>query len=176
MSPYTIEQLWAEVSAEEYVNTCVDIEKFLGYCRQCHNFGKNWACPPHDFDPMEIWKNYSSLELHARVLIPGEGMTRQALTDAFLAEKKKLSLEVLELEKRIPGSRSLAAGTCVECSPCLKSLGKPCAHPQQVRPSLEAMGADVGKTMELYLHKPILWIQGDQLPEYMTLAAGLLKR
>lgn len=109
MKQYSLRDLTAQVRVSEYVKTCVDVERFLALCRECPNYGKIWACPPLSEDPMEIWNAYEILELHARILTPGEGMDLRELLEAFKAEKIKLSREVLELEHRIPGSRSMAA-------------------------------------------------------------------
>ena len=174
MKPYTLTERFASVPVKEFTASCVDVEKFLGYCRQCRNCGKIWACPPFSFDPMDIWSAYDILELHALVLTPGKDMTMEELMEVFRMEKRELSLKVLAMEKEIPGSLSLAAGTCIECSPCLRTQGKPCCRPEQLRYSIEALGGDVGKLTEEYLKLPIRWISKGQLPDYLTLAAGLL--
>ena len=174
MQNYTVSDLETQVSAEEYAASCVDVEKFLGYCRECPNFGKKWACPPLTEDPMEIWHGYRTLKLYARVLTPGAGMTMEELMEVFRDEKIRLSRQVLELEEQFPGSRSMAAGTCLACETCTRIEGKTCRYPEQVRFSLEALGADVGLTMEKYLHKPLQWSSQGQLPAYLTLVAGLL--
>ena len=174
MKAYTLESLTARVPLGEYRETCVDVEKFLGLCRQCPNYGKIWACPPLSLDPMEIWNRYEILELHAGILTPGENMSMEELMEAFRLEKLRLSRQVLDLERKIPGSLSMAASTCIECSPCLRTLGKPCCHPEQLRYSIEARGGDVGLTMEKYLGHPIQWAKPGEIPPYMTVAAGLL--
>ena len=176
MKPYTLETMTASVPLKEYVDTCVDVNKFLELCKLCPNYGKIWACPPLSLDPMEIWKSYDVLELHARILTPGEDMTQDQLMDAFLQEKILLSKAVLDLEAQTPGSLSMAASTCVMCRPCLREKGKPCCHPEQLRYSIEALGGDVGLTMEKYLDHPIQWIRDGKLPEYLTLVAGLLRK
>ena len=173
---YSIRELTASVPVEEYVRSCVDVEKFLGFCRACSNYGRIWACPPFDFDPMDIWNRYRTLTLYAWILTPDREMTMEELMEAFRTEKQKLSRMVLDLEKTVPGSRSMAASTCIACSPCARAEGKPCRHPEQVRHSIEALGGDVALTMEKYLHTPIRWAENGQLPEYLTLAAGLLTK
>ncbi len=172
MENYEVKNLEAEVSVPEYVKTCVDVEKFLGCCAACPNYEKVWACPPFSFDPMEIWNRYQVLKLYARVVIPGKDMNMEGLMQAFQQEKLRLSEELLKRETS--DSLSLAAGTCLACSPCLRTQGKPCCHPEQLRYSIEALGGDVCKTLETYLHLPLQWAQNGQMPEYMTLAAGLL--
>lgn len=173
---YTVSSRTACVPVPEFLKDCVDVEKFLGYCRQCPNYGAVWACPPLSVDPMQIWNAYDLLELHARVLTPGADMDMNQLMEAFRREKIDLSRQVLELEQRTPGSLSMAAGTCLACRVCARREGKPCRHPEQVRFSIEALGGDVGRITEKYLELPICWMQNGQLPPYLTLVAGLLLR
>lgn len=174
MGDYRVEELLAPVPVGEFLETCVDVKKFEALCRQCPNYGKIWACPPLGEDPLALWREYETLELHARVLIPGESMGEKELMEAFREEKLRLSRKVLNLEKNHPGSRSMAASTCLQCSPCQRVLGRPCLHPEQLRYSIEALGGDVGKLMEVYLHRPIQWIRQGILPPYLTIVAGLL--
>ena len=173
---YEIRELTASVPVEEYLRTCVDVEKFLGFCRQCGNYEKIWACPPFAFDPMDIWREYKTLHIYAWILTPDREMTMEDLMESFRQEKLRLSRKVLELEETVPGSRSMAASTCIACSPCTRAQGQPCRHPEQVRYSIEALGGDVARTMETYLHTPIPWARDGKLPPYLTLAAGLLTK
>ena len=165
---YTLESLTVSVPLEEYLSDCVDVEKFLGFCRQCPNYNKIWACTPFAFDPMEIWGAYRTLTLHARVLRPEPGTAMPALMEAFRTEKIRLSRWVLDLEREVPGSLSMAASTCIACTPCARAEGKPCRHPQQVRYSIEALGGDVSLTMEKYLHTPLCWIREGLLTDWMS--------
>lgn len=174
MENIRVETLTAVVPVSEFTAECVDVPKFLELCRQCPNYGRIWACPPLPVDPMEIWNRYHFLHLYARVLIPRKEMDCQMFLQQFRREKQELSQYVLELEKQTPGSLSMAASTCIACTPCLRTQAKPCCHPEQLRYSIEALGGDVGLVMEKYLHRPLQWIKDGQLPEYLTVAAGLL--
>ena len=170
---YTLERAEAVVSVQEFVKACIDIPKFLECCKLCPNYTKRWSCPPFDFDPMEIWNKYQTLHLHALILKP-TGCDSKTLMAGFWKEKPDFDRWLLALEQQAPGSFALSGGTCSFCGECRKALGKPCCHPDWLRYSIEALGGDVGKTMELYFGKPILWAQEDQTPDYLMLVGGLL--
>ncbi|MBQ9060617.1 MAG: DUF2284 domain-containing protein [Firmicutes bacterium] len=189
----------AEVPIREYVDSCVDVEYFLSLCRQCENYGKVWTCPPYDFDPLEYWARYDTLQIVGRkILIPKDlrerNLTAEEQEDICAAilweEKNKLQKELLKLEGEHPGSMLLSAGNCRVCAPehyegtgrqdrwgyCARAEGSPCRHPEKIRYSIESIGGNVVRTMEEYLGQPMQWIRDGHLPEYFFLVAGLLKK
>ena len=171
----TIERLDAVVPVGEYVKVCVDIPKFLGYCKECPNYGNRWSCPPFQKDPMTIWSQYETLRLNAYILPSGPGQDIPAALDNLKTAKDRMMAELLEQELVIPGSFALSAGTCILCGDnCTRPEGKHCRKPEQMRYSIEALGGDVSKTAELYLKKPMLWIKDSVLPDYLMLVGGLL--
>lgn len=171
--PYTVQALSVEVPVGDYVQTCVDVEKFLGFCRECGNYGTRWSCPPFDFDPLTLWRRFRILRLSARVLTPQPGTDIPALLEGMRREKERLLDELLAQEAANAGSLALSAGTCNFCETCTRPEELPCRNPARMRYSIEALGGDVGRTAEQYLHRPLLWIKGDQLPEYLMLVGGL---
>lgn len=169
------ERLEAAPSIEEYVQTCVDVPRFLEYCKACGSYGNRWSCPPFREDPMEIWARFQALRLIAYVLPSEPGQSVPQALDNLKLAKARMMEEALELERTIPGSLALSAGTCTMCGEnCTRPEGKPCRYPEQMRYSIEALGGDVAKTAERYLHKPLLWIKDNVLPEYLVLVGGLL--
>ena len=175
MNNSKIRHLSASVPVREFLETAVDVEKFLALCRMCPNYGNIWTCPPLAFDPMEIWSRYETLELYARVLYPEPDTSYGDFLDLFRREKTSLTAWVFALEQENPGSLSLAASTCTACSPCRRQQGRPCQNPGALRYSIEALGGDVGKIMKTYLHTPLQWAEAGKLPQYLTVVAGLLK-
>lgn len=171
---YEVQRLSAEVMVDEFLQTCVDVEKFLGYCRECDSYTKRWSCPPFDFDPLDFWRRYQTLRLECRVLTPGPGAELKHLWDGIWQEKQKLDAELLALEADYPGSMALSAGSCKHCAKCTRPEGLPCRQPHKMRHSIEALGGDVGKTGELYFNHPLLWIKDGEMPAYLTLICGLL--
>ena len=87
----------------------------------------------------------------------------------------ELNRELLEMEKSLGGMCFGFVGSCPYCdgAPCARIEGKPCKHPDKVRPSLEAFGFDMGKTAKELLGLEIKWSQGNLIPEYLTLICGI---
>lgn len=172
---YTVKELEAEVPLGEYLQTCVDVPKFLVFCRACPNYGGAWSCPPFDFDPMELWRRYGRMKLYARMLIPAEpGQEAQAAVRALQAEKDGYLERLLQMEAAAPGSLALAAGSCTLCNPCARKEGRPCQRPERMRYSIEALGGDVGRTASQYLGRDLQWIRAGVVPDYLMLVGALL--
>ena len=172
---YTVEALEAELPVRTYLRECVDVERFLGYCQACENYARRWSCPPFAFPPLQLWREFDRLRLFVRVLCPSEEETASSLTQGMRAEKAKLLTELLELERRKPGALALSAGSCDLCGDeCARMHGERCRDPKEMRYSIEALGGDVGKTLERYFHRSIAWMEKDRVPEYLTLVGGLL--
>lgn len=176
---YAVNDVQATVRLAEYLPLCVDVPRFLGFCRQCPNYGTRWACPPFDFDPMAIWGQYTAVRLWGRVIIPSApGQAEQAALDALEAEKTVMLDRLLALEAQTPGSRALSAGMCTLCGAggCTRPgpQSRPCRHRGQMRYSIEALGGNVGLTAEKYLGRPLLWIADGVVPQHLMLVGGLL--
>ena len=73
------------------------------------------------------------------------------------------------------GGRSFAyIGKCLHCpnNECTRNCGTPCRHPEKVRPSLEAFGFDIAKTLSELFNIELLWGKDGKLPEYLVLVSG----
>lgn len=174
---YSVQTIETRVPVAEYLRTCVDVEKFLGFCRECSNYGRRWSCPPFEFDPLELWNRYDTLHLYARVLVPAPGADTDGLLGGMKAEKEGLLGQLLALERAGDGALLLSAGSCTLCGArCTRPDGAPCRCPEKMRYSIEALGGNVAETAERYLHKPLLWIEDGRMPDYLTLVCGLLTR
>lgn len=184
---YSIERYEAQVPVKEYIETCVNIDEFLEYCKECRNYNTTWSCPPFDFSPEDYWKKYDTLYLFARKILFSQELLQveytpqqlQEITGAVMRiEKGKMSEELAELEAKNPGSIALSAGHCMECGDlgCTRPLGLPCREPGKMRYSIESLGGNVGLTITKYLKQKLLWIEEGKLPEYFILAGGLLIR
>lgn len=162
----------------------INIKALTDGCSVCPNFGRRWACPPFDFDTEALWKSFGTLRVIAVKIRPDEAVRSkiyapaeyESFTGTLLAPyKKELDAEVLRRERETSGSRAISPGSCDGCpQPCPKTNGKPCRR-VNMRPTLEALGADVGRITADYLHTPLLWLQNGLLPEYLVLAGGLLE-
>ena len=173
------------VPMKEYLESCVDVPQFLGYCKQCSNYNRIWSCPSHDFDPETYFAAYSQIMIVGHKIILPEELTRKVLTkeeqepllkDLLTEPKLTLDKEMLSLEKQHPGSRALSGGSCLYCSPgtCARISGEPCRFPEKMRYSIEALGGNVGLTVTRYLHQELEWIEENHLPHHFILVAGLL--
>lgn len=171
---YTVECAEAVVPVREYAAQCVDVPRFLEYCKACPNYGRRWSCPPFDFDAAAFWGRYETLRLYARFLAPTGSRDGQAMLDA-LAREKRLFLDWLSgLERTHANSRALACGSCSRCEECTRAQNQACRHPELLRPSIESLGGDVMRTAERCFGRPLLWMQDGVAPDYMALVGGLL--
>ena len=170
----TLERLVTTIPLADYVSRCVDVPRFSDYCKACPSYGTRWSCPPHDYDPMALWARYQALSLVVLVITLAPGIGRDRVMDILAREKNTLLEELLALESKVPGSLALSAGTCQLCRCCGRARGVPCAHPEKMRPSIEALGGDVSHTLEHYLGRTIQWTKSGETPSYLTLVGGLL--
>lgn len=107
--------------------------------------------------------------------------------------------KLLEKEAQLHG-RAFFAGTCLLCGRgaaatdggadvrggmfagqgaeqgggCTRREGLPCRHPDKVRPSLESMGFDIGKTAKELFGLELKWASDGMLPEYYVLVGAVM--
>lgn len=181
---YTIEKYEASIAVSEYVENYVDVPTFLEACKACPNYDKVWSCPAYDFDVIAYWKRYQTLRLRVSKIVFDEVARAKTYTqeelntfleEVRLTEKEKLSQQLLELEKEIPGSISLSAGSCHRCkNGCSKQNGEPCRFPEKMRYSIESLGGNVGLTIEKLMGIKLEWMEEGRLPHHFVLVCGLL--
>ncbi len=113
-----------------------DDRSFLKCRFGCNRWGKYWTCPPH-------------LSISADAFMQAFQNYKKAII--FTASDPKSSQKLgLALEKEA----MLALGThfafamilCVKCDEC--SFPDPCRFPHLARPSMDAYGIDIGKTVK----------------------------
>lgn len=159
-------------------------EQFAGACEACPDYGRVWSCPPGIQSAKEIFAPFSRVHIIGmKVVYRAE--TRAAATTAEKTERlraatygkaKRILLEsLLELEKAIPGSWSLAAGRCELCDRCCRIDGLPCRMPERMRYSFTGVGFDLMRIAREVLELELLWNPGG-LPEYNVAIAALLER
>ncbi len=148
-----IKKLMADVNVDEYYENYVDFEKFSKLCiAKQEELGYNWSYPPFDFD--ELWKSYNKLKLIAFKIEFSEEEQANTFTDAELEyvlkrfEKFKVRLmnDIYVLEDE--NSQGLFLGKCNLCMRCTREFGMFCKMPFKMRYPLEALGADVDRTVE----------------------------
>lgn len=171
---YTIRRFEAETDMESYIRDYVDVEYFGQLCKECPNYGNVWACPPYDFDPVDVWKAYSWIKIAGYQLTFSEDRTEEEMLEALAEVKQKVTDEMYAEELKYPDSQSLSAGTCRICKGCSKPDGKPCRFPDKMRFSIESIGGNVGKTISRLCGIEIEWIEEGKLPEHFVLVGGLM--
>ena len=182
---YTLSQYEAEIPVKDYVENYVDVPTFRKACQACPNYNHSWSCPPYDFDVIEYWMRFQTLHLFAhkltidpeyldRIYTPEE--LKLLMEQIFSEGRDGLSSRVFAMEKEYPGSISLAAGgSCPKCQGhCTRLDGKPCRFPDTLRHSIEALGGNVGLTIEKLMGLKLEWIEEGKLPSHFVLVNGLL--
>lgn len=168
---------------ENYIAEYRDCQKFIGFCKECKNYGTLWSCPPFDKE-IDLSEYKFAYILGTKVLIDSKTRhsvdtveQRTRLTyDILLDIRKVIDKKLLELEKQFQGSLAFYAGSCRQCEDniCTRTQGLPCTKPQKMRSSLEAIGFDMGKTTSELLGIEMKWSTDNVLPEYFTLVSGFL--
>ena len=117
-------------------------------CKACHNYGKNYACPPNDLDlsDPDLWLHISVWE---QTLSQDDAALR--MEEAFLDLRKRQDTALLNLESALQG-RALFAGSCWRCNPCRRALGEPCPLPDLSRQSFELLGLNISSLLEELFH------------------------
>lgn len=130
-----------------------------GYCEACPNYDRIWSCPPYMKDEV------SHLRAYDKVLLIG------VKTKNFGVAKKSLGKALIQLSEK-HGLDVLIAGNCFLCKPCAKQSDEPCAHPEQMKHSLESLGFHVSDICTHLLDAPLEWNMED--PTYLATAAVFL--
>ncbi len=175
-----IKKLTADVDVEEFIENYVDIERFMGLCEECENYGKNWNCPPFDFDVMEVWNSFNKLKIIAFKLDFSDEELNMEYSDKELEfilkrlerMKVKLMNEIYALENET--SYGLFLGNCNLCMKCTREFGMPCKMPFKMRYSIESLGGNVDQLIEDIFGFKILYAKDNRLPEYLIFVGGLL--
>jgi predicted metal-binding protein len=100
----------------------------------CPLYGKRLSCPPHSPTPEQTREIIDCFK--TAVLVEG-GIFK--VTDLVAALEREIFLEGYYK------AMSMGGGPCVKCESC--ALDEGCRHPIQARPSMEACGIDVYKTV-----------------------------
>ncbi len=173
---YTLERFSTDIDADSYIENFRRADYFIEFCKQCGNYGRRYGCPPFDDDPLTLIENYDRVRVLGVKITPvDKSLPLEAANDLMKPVTMELNEELLEMEKTLGGYSFGFVGTCPYCegAACARVIGEPCRHPDKVRPSLEAIGFDMGKTAKELLGLDIKWSRGELIPEYLTLVCGL---
>ena len=173
---YTTEKYFADIDAKTYIDEFRRTDYFIEFCQQCKNYNRRYGCPPFDDETLSLVEDYEKVRIMGVKIIPNnKQLPLSAANDLMKPVITEMNEELLELEKFLGGYAFGFVGTCPYCggAPCARISGKPCRHPEKVRPSLEAFGFDMSKTAKDLLGLEIKWSQGELIPEYLTLVCGV---
>ena len=172
----TTERFSADIEAKRYIARFRDADRFIGFCRQCGYFGRRHGCPPFDHDTLSDIAGYARVRILGAKIVPSDkSLPLAAVNDLMLPVITSMNAELLEMEKSLGGRAFGFVGKCIYCGdkPCARIDGKPCRHPDKVRPSLEAYGFDIVRTASELLGVDIKWSDGKHVPDYLTLVCGV---
>lgn len=173
---YTVTRFETELTMEELLSEYFDFNKTHELCKACSGYAQTWACPPFDFEPEDFLRQFSVFHLIVDRIDNSNAKDVDEAQEWLFIEKDRYDSEMLELEKNNPGSYGMAAQECVQCKKCARLSGHPCVHPDKMRYSLESIGAFPVKLVHDKFGFDILWSDGESIPEYYLLVAGLLKK
>lgn len=183
MLDYTVRDEQRTIDTARCIERFVDVPRFLGYCRECPAYGRTWACPEFDFDPLEVWTSRRWFHVITRTISFTAGQRRNGfdpdelqpqVMSMFTREKRRLRHRVVVLRAAHPGSVPLLAGSCELCEHCTRLEGRPCIHPEQLMHSIESIGGDVVQLVRELFGIQMSWSDGTQLPDAYYLTVGLL--
>lgn len=178
---YTIEINEAIIPVKQLITDFQDRERFLDFCKECHNYNTRWSCPSLSFDANEFLLNYKNAHLiSTRVIFKKEVREsvrsediNQVSNETIKEVRNKLSELLLTLEGEYPASRSIVSGGCNICKECTRTYNKPCIYPEKMRYSLNTFGFDISKLLTELFKIELKW-GTDKLPEYYTLVSAFL--
>ena len=135
---------------------------------RCSSYGRHLLCPPN-LMPVDEFKDIldcyeRALLLQVEADVDSSDKSTKHLDDDICEEigsetgSKEWQLKLLRLVNATEAvafkmgfyfAAGLSGGECCLCRECVTpQSGKPCEHPFEARPSMEAMGIDVIKTCE----------------------------
>lgn len=123
----------------------------------CNRWGKYWTCPPHlDILPEKFMDAFA--RYHRAVIIKS--------SDPKIGQEVTVAIEK-EAMLNMGCTFAFAMVLCVQCEEC--AYPDPCRYPHLARPSMDAYGIDIGKTLEPLGFKVALDAEGKLLPAWYSM-------
>jgi predicted metal-binding protein len=110
----------------------------------CHRYGRSHCCPPHTPTPAEMRDILDSYE--RAILLHRNWKEPVSRIDEF--NRAVVDLELALFLDGYHKAWSVGSGPCLLCQKC--NYPDSCAHAAKARPSMEACGIDVFKTVRQY--------------------------
>jgi len=113
-----------------------DARSFLKCRFGCNRWGKFWTCPPHlIITADEFMQGFHQYKKAIVIKTPdpksGQEVALAIEKEAMLAHNSQFAFALV---------------LCVQCEEC--AYPEPCRYPHLARPSMDAYGIDIGKTLE----------------------------
>ena len=157
----------------EYVAGFRDAVTCLEACRQCRNYGQLWCCPPLGFDVDAMLGSYANATI-VLASFPWPSATDYTALMAHVSPARlALERQLITVESPLDGRAFGFSGECLLCRQCRRPLALPCAHPDKVRPSLEACGFNVCATVEQLFGQSMEWAAHGCNPHTLRLVGAI---
>jgi predicted metal-binding protein len=131
-----------------------DPRSFLKCRFGCNRWGKFWTCPPHLALSQEDFRQ--AFEQYSQALIIKTKDPKTGQNVALALEKEAMLSHGAQF--------AFAMILCVQCDEC--AYPDPCRFPHLARPSMDAYGIDIGKTLEPLGFKVEFDQEGQLLPAW----------
>lgn len=167
-----------EINPRE-LDLLVNKRKFDEMCKEgCANYCNKWSCPPYapsyqDFshDWKYIYLMFAQIELDQFEYIKNDYLKIKAANSIL---KSRIDKYLLHMSSE--GGKHISTGSCRLCKPCRRKLDLPCAKPNKMTYSFEAMGMDVNALIMKCFDSRLQWYKRHCLPEYTAVVCGLLSK
>jgi predicted metal-binding protein len=172
--PYTVEIVEGNVSE---MPISIERERFLQLCESgCPNYKKTWSCPPYSPEFEEFTAGWDKLYiLHTKINLSEfadiEDNNRKIYKASSIIKSRSDNF-LLKMSKRY--GKYITCGSCNFCTPCKCETGEPCAHPEMMSYSYEAMGVNVASLLETFFGESLQWNTASGSPEHTSVICGLL--
>lgn len=161
-----------------------DVDRFMGLCRACPNFGKMWSCPPFESLPpiLDSKTAQCRLFLYEIDIPPSESsigrLSQQEIRRIYDSARAEIDPKLLDLGRKSPsGSLVLLGGSCANCPlpKCARLENKPCPRPESMRPSLESLGFDVVAIAKKIFGADLEWATVSKTPQTLRIVCAILE-
>lgn len=161
-----------------------DVDRFMGLCRACPNFGKMWSCPPFESLPpiLDSITAQCRLFLYEIDIPPSESsigrLSQQEIRRIYDSARAEIDPKLLALGKNLPSdSLVLLGGSCANCPlpKCARLENKPCPRPEFMRPSLESLGFDVIAIAKKIFGADLEWATSSKTPQTLRIVCAILE-
>lgn len=154
-----------------------DKAKFDNLCKVgCPNYACKWSCPPYAplFADFALkWEKLYLVFMYVDLLQFSYIKNDYLKVKAANSMLKSRADQFIRKMAGLHGS-CISTGSCRLCKPCKCKLDMPCAHPDLMAYSFEALGINVGQMVEDCFQKQLIWYRQHCLPQYTSVVCGIL--